>query len=201
MFRVAREGEAVTDLPPRRLEPDGRRAILRFPYDADLVAAVKQVPGARWHAAERYWSAPLTEAVLEFARERFFYVPAGVRVARTAAGAPRRPKPPADPAKPLTARQAAALGYITEAGPAGIGSAELGARMHAYRQAQGGKGHAADTMCDWCASEGRSVAEALRGRLLIYKRERRYWCLTEHRGASVPREVGAYDPRTAEIPF
>ena len=38
------------------------RIRVRFPYDAELVAEVKEVPGRRWHREEKAWSIPLESA-------------------------------------------------------------------------------------------------------------------------------------------
>ena len=42
-----------------------------FPYDADLVVAVKRLPGARWNSDRRLWTVPAThaQAVIAFGRE------------------------------------------------------------------------------------------------------------------------------------
>ena len=49
----------------------GNTLSISFGYDADLVAAVKKFPGARWNSAERFWLVPAThaQAVLAFGRE------------------------------------------------------------------------------------------------------------------------------------
>lgn len=65
----------------------------------------------------------------------------------------------------LTDRQAHALTIIEGRQP--IRSDALGAELHAYRQANGGKGHSADTFCDFCISEGRSVGDALKKKGLV----------------------------------
>ena len=36
------------------------RLEIRFPYDADIVSAVKSIPNRTYHPKERYWSIPLT---------------------------------------------------------------------------------------------------------------------------------------------
>ena len=44
---------------------------ISFPYDADIVTAVKKLPGARWDSMRRIWLVPAThaQAVLAFGRE------------------------------------------------------------------------------------------------------------------------------------
>jgi len=37
--------------------------VIRFPYDRDLVDLVKNLPGRRWNATERYWSVPASEVL------------------------------------------------------------------------------------------------------------------------------------------
>lgn len=65
----------------------------------------------------------------------------------------------------LTDRQAHALRTIREQQP--IRSDALGAHLHAYRQANGGRGHHAYETCDWCVSEAKSVGDALAKRGLV----------------------------------
>lgn len=43
------------------LEAEGVIAF-RFPYDPNLVAAVRQIPGRRWQPAQKVWQAPITSA-------------------------------------------------------------------------------------------------------------------------------------------
>ena len=45
-------------------DPSGR-IIVSFPYDPVLVARVKTIDGRRWHPAEKHWSFPNTDGVLE----------------------------------------------------------------------------------------------------------------------------------------
>lgn len=60
---------AVADLP--EIEPDLRPAIsiaagefiLRFPYDRDLIARVRDLPGARWSARSRVWTVDIQAAI------------------------------------------------------------------------------------------------------------------------------------------
>jgi integron integrase len=68
---------------------DGR-LIVRFAYDAALVAAIKTVPGKRWHPDKKHWS-----------------VPAGMesRVREAFSAAPKEPQEPAPPSDaPLSER-------------------------------------------------------------------------------------------------
>jgi hypothetical protein len=39
--------------------------IIRFPYSPERVAAVKAVPGRRWHPEEKYWTIPRSPETLE----------------------------------------------------------------------------------------------------------------------------------------
>ncbi|MGA2464317.1 MAG: hypothetical protein ABSH06_08200 [Thermodesulfobacteriota bacterium] len=45
-------------------DPSGRTAV-SFPYDRLLVAKVKTIDGRRWHPAEKHWSFPNTENIVE----------------------------------------------------------------------------------------------------------------------------------------
>jgi len=46
-----------------RISGNSKRAIsVRFPYDAQIVAAVKRVPGSHWDAGDRTWLVPDTQA-------------------------------------------------------------------------------------------------------------------------------------------
>lgn len=65
----------------------------------------------------------------------------------------------------LSDRQAHALQVVTARQP--IRSDDLGAELHAYRLANGGRGHAVGEWCDWCTSEGRSVGDALAAKGLV----------------------------------
>lgn len=75
----------------------------------------------------------------------------------------------------LTARQQHALETIARMQP--ITSDELGAYLHSYRRAHGGKGHAADERCEWCSSEGNDVGQALARRGLVNRKPTVGWCL------------------------
>jgi SNF2 family DNA or RNA helicase len=50
---------------------DGKRILLKFDYDRDLVARVKSVPGARWHADTKTWRVPLTMDTCRYLRKVF----------------------------------------------------------------------------------------------------------------------------------
>ncbi len=41
------------------------RIIVSFPYDPLLVSKVKAIAGRRWHPAEKHWSFPGTDGMLE----------------------------------------------------------------------------------------------------------------------------------------
>jgi len=41
------------------------RIILSFPYDPLLVGKVKAIDGRRWHPAEKHWSFPRLDRILE----------------------------------------------------------------------------------------------------------------------------------------
>jgi integrase/recombinase XerD len=45
--------------------------IIRFPYSPERVAAVRAVPGRRWHPEERYWTVPHSPETLERVRSLF----------------------------------------------------------------------------------------------------------------------------------
>lgn len=94
----------------------------------------------------------------------------------------------------LTDRQAHGLEIIRRHQP--IRSDQLGAHLHAYRQANGGKGHSADAFCDWCTSEGRSVAKALQKKGLARYVRRKGW-VTADEQAPIDRrsaQLGLDDP-------
>jgi site-specific recombinase XerD len=54
-FRVKRQNSPIISLThvDNQLE-------IRFPYDADIVSAVKSIPNRKYHPKERYWSIPFT---------------------------------------------------------------------------------------------------------------------------------------------
>jgi integrase/recombinase XerD len=45
--------------------------IIRFPYSPERVAAVRAVPGRRWHPEEKYWTIPYSPKTLERVRSLF----------------------------------------------------------------------------------------------------------------------------------
>ena len=47
------------------LNPDGIIEI-RFPYDRELVEAVKRIPGRNWHSEEKMWSCPPSKDAIKF---------------------------------------------------------------------------------------------------------------------------------------
>ena len=75
--------------------------------------------------------------------------------------------------RPLTRRQQVALELIRDRPP--VTSDELGALLHADRQARGGRGHGEDVRCDYCTGEGRSMGEALRAKGLVNYRRTLGW--------------------------
>lgn len=54
-------------------------ALLKFPYDAELVAEVKAIPQRRWDIKKKVWIAPVSLAVLELADKHGFTVEEDVR--------------------------------------------------------------------------------------------------------------------------
>jgi len=46
------------------IDPSGR-IIVSFPYDPLLVSNVKTIDGRRWHPAEKHWSFPGLDGILE----------------------------------------------------------------------------------------------------------------------------------------
>lgn len=74
---------------------------------------------------------------------------------------------PAPPAQPrLTDRQQRALDLISRLAP--IPSDELGAYLHR---------HGPDSRCQWCATTGAEVGEALRRKGLVKRRRGKGWVL------------------------
>lgn len=68
------DDKELTKLQPTQLDTEksltinGRgMAIFKFPYDPDIVAAVKQIPQRRWDIKKKIWVAPVTISVLELA--------------------------------------------------------------------------------------------------------------------------------------
>lgn len=49
----------ATSADARKIRLDGQRLIIEFPYDQKRVAAVKQIPGARWDGAAKVWTIPI----------------------------------------------------------------------------------------------------------------------------------------------
>lgn len=47
------------------------RLIVQFPYSSERVAAIKAVPGRRWHPEEKYWTVPHTQEAIERMRALF----------------------------------------------------------------------------------------------------------------------------------
>jgi integrase/recombinase XerD len=45
--------------------------IIRFPYSPERVAAIRAVPGRRWHPEEKYWTVPHSPETLERVRSLF----------------------------------------------------------------------------------------------------------------------------------
>ena len=107
------------------------------------------------------------------------------------------PVPAARSAEALTDRQQLALEHIGAHQP--VSSDELGAVLHEDRMRRGGKGHDAGERCTYCSSEGRDVADVLRKRGLVVRKQTVGWCLT---GFNPERpETSGYDPTKSEIPF
>jgi hypothetical protein len=50
---------------------DSGQLIIRFPYSPERVAAVRAVPGRRWHPEEKYWTIPYSPKTLERVRSLF----------------------------------------------------------------------------------------------------------------------------------
>ena len=101
-----------------------------------------------------------------------------------------------DPEPPrLTGRQQAALEYIGANQPAT--NDEVGAYLHELRQDAGGRGHARDERCDWCTTEGGSVARRLRELGYTAYRRKAGWVLAGTAGR-VAR--GGHDPARAPWP-
>jgi hypothetical protein len=53
---------APATAPSRTVTLDGKRLVVRFDYDADLVARVRELVGATWDKANRRWTLPVTTA-------------------------------------------------------------------------------------------------------------------------------------------
>ncbi len=66
----------------RRIDANPQGFVVSFPYDADLVAAVKEFEGRRYEPGSKSWTVPLRHAaeVAQFAEERsFVFTDAGLR--------------------------------------------------------------------------------------------------------------------------
>ena len=61
-------------------QPNRNRFCIIFQYDADLVAAVKQLPGARYDGNRRIWTVPAVhaQAVLDFGAQHNARIDAAV---------------------------------------------------------------------------------------------------------------------------
>ena len=44
---------------------DSDRIVVSFPYDPSIVTKIKTIEGRRWHPAEKHWSFPNTDSILE----------------------------------------------------------------------------------------------------------------------------------------
>lgn len=66
-------------LPPKNITLTEDSAEIKFPYDPELIEAVKLISGARWNKPKGVWRVPLTADALpdliEFADERGFVAP------------------------------------------------------------------------------------------------------------------------------
>ncbi len=60
------------------LNPDGIIEI-RFPYDRELVEAVKRIPGRNWHSEEKMWSCPPSKDAIKFLEWHGFLLGAGLK--------------------------------------------------------------------------------------------------------------------------
>jgi hypothetical protein len=100
----------------------------------------------------------------------------------------------------LTARQQIALEALERAAD-GLTADELGAVLHE----RAGR-HYADQRCEWCTSDGRQVARALRTKHLTVRRKTGYWQSLRKppdRLEPLPRYLPDPPPhtQTEEIPF
>lgn len=68
------EAAAAPAPPSRTVRLDGDRLVVRFDYDADLVAQVRELAGARWDKTGRHWSVPVSSASVAALR-RLGFVP------------------------------------------------------------------------------------------------------------------------------
>ncbi len=99
----------------------------------------------------------------------------------------------------LPDRQAHALKLIRHRQP--VRSDELGAHLHAFRQAHGGNGHPADETCDYCVSEGRSVGEALAKKMLVRYVRGEGWVTVEWQGSGPGQVVPASSQLGVDDPW
>lgn len=94
----------------------------------------------------------------------------------------------------LTKRQRFALEFIAHRP---VSSEELGAALHEYRAHEGGRGHRAESRCDWCKAEGAHMGSRLREMKLVrFARYLSVWYLAEGGKPKVDR--GA---QTDVVPF
>jgi len=101
---------------------------------------------------------------------------------------------PTPPGMKLTERQRFALEFIAHRP---VSSEELGAALHEFRMLEGGRGHRAESRCDWCKPEGASMGGRLRSLGLVrFTRKLGVWYLLET-GPPAP-DRGA---QTGEIPY
>lgn len=92
----------------------------------------------------------------------------------------------------LTPRQEQALEHV-RAAAGGATDEDVGAALHATRER---RPHPRREPCEWCASDGRSVLEALRRRDLVVRRRSGNWQALEGQTPA----AGAIDPRSTEFP-
>ena len=92
----------------------------------------------------------------------------------------------------LTDRQETALAHV-RATPRGATDEDVGAALHAVRER---RPHPAHDPCEWCATDGRSVLEALRRRDLVVRRRSGNW---QAETGQTPA-AGSIDPDSAEFP-
>jgi hypothetical protein len=108
---------------------------------------------------------------------------------------------PPEPPK-LTRRQEVALAYISRNGP--VEHDALGAVLHQLRRDDGGKGHDAESRCEWCLAEGSTMGRSLADLgLVTWRRARpdnstRGWVLP---GTQEGGPGPGHDPSTAPIPY
>jgi SNF2 family DNA or RNA helicase len=68
--------EVATSRKVKAIQVEGDAAVFTFPYDRNLVDAVKTLPGRRWSKDRKVWSVPLTKTtaplVVEFGKKHGF---------------------------------------------------------------------------------------------------------------------------------